>query len=68
MNSLPEVTIINLGLVDYKEAWDIQENYFRQAIDRKIAIRNGENLAPPSNYLILCVVTAMGIDPVCYCT
>ena len=35
MNSLPEVTIINLGLVDYKEAWDIQENYFRQAIDRK---------------------------------
>ena len=54
MNSLPEVTIINLGLVDYKEAWDIQENYFRQAIDRKIAIRKGENLAPPSNYLIFC--------------
>lgn len=54
MNSLPEVTIINLGLVDYKEAWDIQENYFRQAIDRKIAIRNGEDLPLPSNYLILC--------------
>ncbi|MDB3905391.1 lipoyl(octanoyl) transferase LipB [Crocinitomicaceae bacterium] len=54
MNSLPEVTIINLGLVDYKEAWDIQEKYFRQAIDRKIAIRNGESLPAPSNYLILC--------------
>jgi len=52
--SLPEVTIINLGLVDYKKAWDIQEKYFKQAIDRKIAIRNGENLPPPSNYLILC--------------
>lgn len=51
---LPEVTIINLGLVDYKKAWDIQERYFKQAIDRKIAIRNGENLPPPSNYLILC--------------
>ena len=51
---LPEVTIINLGLVDYKKAWDIQEKYFKQAIDRKIAIRNGENLSPPSNYLILC--------------
>jgi len=51
---LPEVTIINLGLVDYKKAWDIQEKYFKQAIDRKIAIRNGENLRPPSNYLILC--------------
>lgn len=51
---LPEVTIINLGLVDYKNAWDIQEKYFKQAIDRKIAIRNGENLPPPSNYLILC--------------
>ena len=54
MKSLHEVTIINLGLVDYKEAWDLQENYFRQAIDRKIAIRNGENLPLPSNYLILC--------------
>lgn len=51
---LPEVTIINLGLVDYKKAWDIQEKYFKQAIDRKIAIRNGEKLPPPSNYLILC--------------
>ena len=51
---LPEVTIINLGLVDYKKAWDIQEKYFKQAIDRKISIRNGENLPPPSNYLILC--------------
>lgn len=51
---LPEVTIINLGLVDYKNAWDIQEKYFKQAIDRKIAIRNGEKLPPPSNYLILC--------------
>jgi lipoyl(octanoyl) transferase len=51
---LPEVTIINLGLIDYKKAWDIQEKYFKQAIDRKIAIRNGENLPPPSNYLILC--------------
>jgi len=51
---LPEVTIINLGLVDYKKAWDIQEKYFKQAIDRKIAIRNGEILPPPSNYLILC--------------
>ncbi len=51
---LPEVTIIDLGLVDYKKAWDIQEKYFKQAIDRKIAIRNGENLPPPSNYLILC--------------
>lgn len=51
---LPEVTIINLGLVDYKKAWDIQEKYFKQAIDRKIAIRNGKNLPPPSNYLILC--------------
>ena len=51
---LPEVTIIDLGLVDYKKAWDIQEKYFKQAIDLKIAIRNGENLPPPSNYLILC--------------
>ena len=54
MNALPEVKIVNLGLVDYKEAWDIQEQYFRRAIDRKIARRNGEDLPIPSNYLILC--------------
>jgi lipoyl(octanoyl) transferase len=54
MNALPEVKIINLGLVDYKEAWDIQEQYFRRAIDRKIARRKGEDLPIPSNYLILC--------------
>ena len=54
METLPEVTIINLGLIDYKEAWDIQEKYFKKAIDCKIARRNGEDLSPPSNYLLLC--------------
>lgn len=54
MDTLPEVTVISLGLIDYKEAWDIQEQYFKKAIDRKIAIRNGEDLPLPSNYLLLC--------------
>ena len=54
MTALPEVTVKNLGLIDYQEAWDIQEQYFKAAIDRKIALRNGENLPPPSNYLLFC--------------
>ena len=36
MNALPEVKIVNLGLVDYKEAWDIQEQYFRRAMIVKL--------------------------------
>ncbi len=54
MKSVPEVTVENLGLIDYKEAWDLQEQYFKEAIDLKIARRNGEDVPLPSNYLLFC--------------
>lgn len=54
MNLLPEVIVQNLGLIDYKEAWDIQEQHFKSAIDRKIARRDDESLALPDNFLLFC--------------
>lgn len=54
MNSLPEVIVQNLGLIDYKEAWDVQEQYFKSAINRKIARREEPSLSLPKNYLLFC--------------
>ena len=39
---MPVVHYENLGLIDYKEAWDYQEKLFRTAVDHKIKVRNGE--------------------------
>ena len=51
-----KVEIINLGLIDYKEAWDFQEQKFAETISIKIANRDlppEEQVLTP-NYLILC--------------
>lgn len=50
----PEVQFIDLGLIDYKEAWDFQEKLFRETVDLKIALRKGESDEPTKNYLIFC--------------
>ena len=54
MDSKPEVNVRDLGLIDYKEAWDYQENLFKKAIDLKIANRNGETEEIPENHLLFC--------------
>lgn len=54
MDSKPVVYVRDLGLIDYKEAWDYQENLFKTAIDLKIAKRNGETEEIPENYLLFC--------------
>lgn len=51
---MPEVHVQHLGLVDYKVAWDYQEELFKDAIDKKIALRKGEAVDKPSNYLLVC--------------
>ncbi len=43
-----------LGLIDYKEAWDFQETIFKEAIDLKIAHRNGNTTEIPKHHLIFC--------------
>jgi lipoyl(octanoyl) transferase len=51
---IPEVHFINLGLIDYKEAWDLQEKLFNQTIQDKINIRNGDTTINTKNYLLFC--------------
>jgi lipoyl(octanoyl) transferase len=51
---IPTVRFENLGLIDYKEAWDYQEKLFKENIDLKIRIRNGETELETTNYLLFC--------------
>lgn len=51
---MPEVIFENLGLIDYKEAWDYQEKLFRSTIDQKIELRNGTSSESTKNYLLFC--------------
>lgn len=50
-----QVQFKNLGLIDYKKAWDIQEELFNKTIRQKIALRNGEeNAEKTANHLLFC--------------
>ena len=51
---MPEVIFKDLGLIDYKEAWDYQEKLFAETIDQKIQIRNGNTELVTKNYLLFC--------------
>lgn len=51
---MPEVIFKQLGLIDYKEAWDFQEKIFQNTIEEKIRIRNGEESLITKNYLLFC--------------
>lgn len=51
---LPEVHFRDLGLIDYKEAWDLQEVLFNESIQKKIQIRNGEEGLFTNNHLLFC--------------
>ena len=53
---MQKVNCIELGLMDYKQAWDYQEKLFNEIVATKI---NNRNLAadlqiPTTNYLLLC--------------
>lgn len=50
----PVVYFESLGQVDYKEAWDYQEKLFNETIQKKIALRNGEEVGSTQNYLLFC--------------
>jgi len=54
MNLPKKVTCEFLGLIDYKEAWDYQEKLLKEAVDLKIAFRNGQTTEIPKNYLLFC--------------
>lgn len=50
------VKFIDLGLIDYKQAWDYQENLFREVINQKLENRNlpAAEQKFTGNYLIFC--------------
>lgn len=49
-----KVEYINLGLKDYKEAWDFQEVLFKETIALKIKNRDGVSNEKPKHSLIFC--------------
>lgn len=49
-----KVTYKNLGLIDYKEAWDLQEKLFAENIQRKIDKRNGIATEETENFALFC--------------
>jgi lipoyl(octanoyl) transferase len=48
------IQLIELGLIDYKEAWDYQEKLFAEIIAFKLSNRNNLVQVPVPNYLIFC--------------
>ncbi len=56
MNNLinKEVKVIQLGHIDYQEAWDQQEKIFKTIIDTKINNRKNKKINQTENYLLTC--------------
>jgi len=49
-----EVTVLSLGEIRFKDAWEKQEKIFKQTIDTKIQNRRSENPKKTHNYLLTC--------------
>ena len=49
-----QVKFTDLGLMDYKEAWDYQEELFKQVVDIKLANRQQNTEKPTPNFLLFC--------------
>ncbi|SDS52438.1 lipoyl(octanoyl) transferase LipB [Gramella sp. MAR_2010_147] len=47
-----KVEVYNLGVKDYKETWDYQEELFKKTLDLKIKNRREETEIPTKNYLL----------------
>ncbi|MFM6935637.1 MAG: lipoyl(octanoyl) transferase LipB [Flavobacteriales bacterium] len=50
----PIVQVQDLGLIDYKEAWDIQESFLKESVDLKVANRTNNTNDLPINHLLFC--------------
>lgn len=48
------IKVKDLGLIDYKEAWDFQEQLFKETIDIKIQNRKDNTAIPTENHLLFC--------------
>lgn len=54
MKEKADVQLEDLGLIDYKEAWDYQEKLFKNNIDLKILQRDNKTSEKTKNYLLIC--------------
>ena len=52
--STPTVIVRNLGLIAYKEAWDLQESLLKVAVDLKIENRKQNTAVLPAQHLLFC--------------
>lgn len=50
----PVVYLKDLGLIDYKEAWDYQEVLFKKTIELKILQRDGKTQEKTLNHILFC--------------
>jgi len=48
------VQVQDLGLIDYKEAWDLQESLLKESVELKVANRTNESGLSPINHLLFC--------------
>ena len=51
---MPKVVFQDLGLIDYKEAWDYQEKRFNEILDVKKTNRKENRQDPTLSYLLFC--------------
>lgn len=53
---MQQVNFRDLGLIDYKEAWDLQERLFKATIQRKIENRRSPDIenVPTEHHLLFC--------------
>lgn len=53
---MPQVQFSDLGLIDYKQAWDYQEKLFDEVVQTKVANRtkSPDSVLPTPNYLLFC--------------
>lgn len=49
-----EVNVIRLGLADYQQTWDYQQQLFDEIVSIKLENRNSTEQKPTPNYLITC--------------
>jgi lipoyl(octanoyl) transferase len=55
MTKIKTIHFQDLGLIDYKEAWDFQENLFKANIDTKIENRKADKVVSETiNHLLFC--------------
>ena len=54
MAEKPVVKVQDLGLIDYKQAWDFQEELLKEAVDLKISNRKNDTNFIPKQHLLFC--------------